>query len=100
MITSPTTYKNGAWHLAVASFSTTGGMVLYVDGVQVAANPCVTTALALSAASSWRIGYDSLSDVGPSAPTNAHFTGSLAYAAAYTGVLTAAQVSAMYAARS
>ena len=88
-ISSPaTTYANGAWHYAAATLSS-GGIVLYVDGVKVASDTTVTTAQNYNGY--WRVGYDSLSgwtNVG----TSNYFKGSLRYAAVYTTALTATQI--------
>lgn len=91
-ITSPATYKDGAWHLATATLSS-AGMLLYVDGAQVAADPSTTTAKAIDGY--WRLGYDDLKGW-PNQPTSSFYTGSLAFAAVYPTALAASQIAAHY----
>ena len=42
-INSASSYNDNNWHLATATLSTTTGLILYVDGVQVAINAGATT---------------------------------------------------------
>jgi hypothetical protein len=93
-VTSAKAYNDGAWHQVTATLSS-AGMHLYVDGVQVAQNTSVTSAE--WSVGYWRVGYDSVAGW-PNAPTSGYFTGSLSDTAVYTTALTAAQVSAGYAA--
>ena len=94
-ITSPAAYNDDRWHLAVATLSP-AGMVLYVDGVQVAADPTTTTAEGGTTRTGyWRLGYDNLNGW-PNAPTNFSYTGSMYDAAVMTNALTAAQVAQLY----
>lgn len=90
-VTSPATYTDGAWHSAAGTLSS-AGMVLYVDGVQVASDPSSTAAE--NATGYWRVGYDTIGGVWPNAPASAYFKGRLRYAAVYTTALTAAQIKA------
>ena len=90
---SPATYLDGLWHQAAATLSASG-MVLYVDGAQVATNTGTTTAENHSGY--WRVGFDSISGWGTTQPTNFYFTGSLAWASVYTSALTAAQIKNLY----
>lgn len=91
---SPGSYNDGAWHEAVGTLSGSG-MVLYVDGAQVAANTATTTAGPYSGY--WRLGGDRL-DGWPNQPSSAYFAGALDDAAIYpTTALTAGQVSQQYA---
>ena len=88
-VQSPLAYNDGTWHQVVASLSS-AGMVLYVDGAQVAADTSTTTAQSFSGF--WRVGYDSLTGW-PSDPSTDYWTGSLAWAQVLSGrTLTAAQV--------
>ena len=88
-IQSPLAYNDGTWHQAVASLSS-AGMVLYVDGAQVAAD--TTTTGAQSITGFWRVGFDNLSGW-TNDPTTDYWTGSLAWAQVLSGrTLTAAQV--------
>jgi len=93
-ITSAGTYNNGAWHLAVATGSTTG-TVLYVDGVQVASNATASTVQSYTGY--WHLGYG-FATGWTNPPTSSYLTGSLAHAAYYATTLTAAQVASLYAA--
>lgn len=96
VVKSTGTYNNGAWHYAAATLSSSG-MVLYVDGVQVASNTAVKTGTVYNGF--WRLGGNSLGSW-PSAPTSLNLSGNLADAAVYTGkALTAAQVANHYAKR-
>ena len=96
-ITSPASYDNGQWHLATATM-TPAGSVLYVDGVQVAANKGLVAERAYSGY--WRVGYDSMdfdkNRDWPGAATNSFFAGSVDNAAVYPTALTAAQVQAHF----
>jgi len=89
---SPGTYLDGKYHHVVATLSG-AGMVLYVDGVKVAANATTTTAE--SNTGWWRVGYDNLSGW-PGAPTRSHFTGLLDEVAVYPTALSATRVAAHY----
>ena len=91
-ITSPGSYNNGAWHHAAATLSA-AGMVLYVDGANVATDPATTTAQAYTGF--WRFGYDNLSGW-TSQPSSAYYAGNLAYAAVYSTALTATQIKNHY----
>ncbi|MBT2501292.1 LamG domain-containing protein [Curtobacterium sp. ISL-83] len=91
VVTSPKAYNDGAWHHVVSTMSASTGMRLYADGALVASNATYTAPE--NATGYWRIGYDTISGW-PGAPSNYYFTGSMRYAAVYSTVLTAAQVSA------
>jgi signal peptidase I len=94
-ITSPAAYNDNAWHLAVATLSP-AGMVLYVDGDRVAADPTTTTAEGGTTRTGWwRLGYDNLSGW-PSAPTTSYWSGSMSNAAVLTSALSAVQVAQLY----
>jgi signal peptidase I len=96
-VNSPSSFNNGAWHLATASFSAATGLRLYVDGVLVGSSTATT--LAENTTGYWRIGYDSIGGW-PSGPTSPWFAGSLAQASVYDRVLSAAEVTALYTAGS
>jgi hypothetical protein len=85
VIEGPTAVNDGNPHLLVATLGP-AGMVLYVDGVQVAANPSVTTGASYTGNEPadqpppavpatpdgfgyWRLGYDSTAGLGPVTPT-------------------------------
>jgi hypothetical protein len=91
-ITSPSSVADGAWHHAVATFSSSTGMALWVDGKQVAANSAYRTAEAFTGW--WRIGYDNL-DTWPGAGGR-FFAGSMRFAAVYSTVLTPTQIQNHY----
>jgi signal peptidase I len=88
-ITSGDAYNDGQWHLATATFSSTTGMALYVDGRRVATDATVTAAENYTGY--YRIGYDNLAGW-PSAPTSRYFGGSLAHASVFPAVLTATEI--------
>ncbi|GAA4265672.1 LamG domain-containing protein [Frondihabitans peucedani] len=92
-IVTSTPVTDGTWHQAVATFSGSTGMALYLDGALVAQNTTYTVAQNFTGF--WRVGYDAIASW-PGAPTNAYFTGSLRFASVYTTVLTAAQVQNHY----
>ena len=87
-ITSPKTYSDRQLHQAVGTYSPVTGMALYVDGALVASNSNVPSSG--NYRGSWRLGGDSSS----------FFNGTLDDASVYPTVLTAARVSAHYAAAS
>ena len=89
--TSP--YNDGAWHHVVGTLSE-AGMVLYVDGAQVAADASVTSAQANSGY--WRVGGDNLASW-PNAGSSSYLNGTLDDVAIYPTALTAAQVQAHHA---
>ncbi len=95
-VNSPGTYRDGAWHHAVGTLGP-AGLRLYVDGVEVAADPTVTQAQWLTGGF-WRLGGDTLSGW-PSAPLSGYLAGTLDEAATYRTVLTPAQVAGHYAGR-
>ena len=105
VVTSPGVVTDGAWHFAVATFSS-AGTSLYLDGNLVAANPTDNTAAAFGAGSTWDFG-ETPSSVAtyPDMPATTTFTGSLSRLAisdnpaSPTGstVLDARQVSSLFA---
>jgi hypothetical protein len=95
-VNSTASYNDGKWHQAVATLGT-GGMTLYVDGAQVAADTTVTTAQTYSTNAMYlRVGYDNL-DNWVSIPTSYYFAGAVRFADYFGATLTAAQVTALYA---
>ena len=94
-LTSPGTYRNGAWHYAAASLSP-AGMKLYVDGALVAQRTTVTTAEHL-ARGYWRVGNDSMSSW-PSAPSSVALNGDLDEVAVYKRALSDGEIALHYAA--
>lgn len=94
VISSPTAVTDGTWHHAVGTLSSSTGMRLYLDGALVASNSSYTAAE--NDSGYWRVGYDSLSGWPNSG--SGYFKGQLRYAAAYSIVLSQAQVQNHYAA--
>ncbi|GAA4960665.1 LamG-like jellyroll fold domain-containing protein [Kineococcus glutinatus] len=88
VVTSAGPYNDGAWHHVVASLSG-AGMVLYVDGVEVARSATTTSAQALTGY--WRVGGDNLSGW-PNRPTANAFAGLVDEVAVYPAALSAATV--------
>lgn len=91
-INSPLSYNDNNWHLATATLSATAGMVLYIDGVQVASN---SNTVAENFTGYWRIGYDNMSGW-PSSPTSYYFRGSLDDALVYHTALNSSQAAILY----
>jgi len=89
VIGSSGTYRNGAWHSAVATLSPSG-MRLYVDGALVATNATVTRAMQIGGA--WRVGGDAT----PAAQYG-YLNGAIDDVAVYnTAALSAARIAAHY----
>ncbi|MGY4541260.1 hypothetical protein ACVWY0_001169 [Arthrobacter sp. UYNi723] len=93
VITSPGSYSDGKPHHVTATLSA-AGMKLYVDGQLAAQDPATTTGETFSGF--WRIGYNNLAGWGTNEPSNYAFTGTMRFAAAYSTVLTPAQIAAHY----
>jgi hypothetical protein len=95
-VTSPSTYNNGAWHLAVVTVGS-AGEILYVDGVQVASAAAAQNAQSYSGY--WHLGY-AYTGSWANAPSSNYFAGSLADAAIFPSALTGTQVASLYSATS
>ena len=93
-VTSTASYNNGAWHHAAATFSSTAGLTLYVDGQSVG-TPITAAYTAENNTGYWRIGYGNLSGW-PGSATPYYFNGQLGYAAYYTSVLGPSAIAAHY----
>ena len=103
-IESPNVYNDGQWHYVVATLGPSG-MALYVDGQLIGTNS-TTTAQAYTGY--WRVGGDNLNgwnldpwgsnSQGTTQPHSYWFDGNIADVAVYPTALSAAQVSAQYAA--
>lgn len=87
IITSTKTYNDGGWHQFVASLGS-NGMVLYVDGLEVASNSSITNGQSYQGY--WRVGGDSSWNGDP------YFRGSIDEVSIYPTVLTKDQVMAQY----
>lgn len=93
-INSPLSYNDNLWHQASATLSSTTGMALYVDGIQVASNPAVTSAENYTGY--WKIGFDN-NNGWTSQPSSFYFNGALDDALIYSSALSAGEVSTNYA---
>jgi signal peptidase I len=95
-IASTTAVNNGAWHYVVGTYSNATGPSLYVDGV-LSASDTGTEYRPRTFTGRWRAGAEDLTGW-PSAPTSKYLSGTLDEVAVYTTVLSAARISAHYAA--
>lgn len=93
-VSSAGTYRDGAWHQAVATLDGSG-MTLNVDGQKVAGDPSVTGGENFTGY--WRLGGDNLASW-PIAPSSGYFDGTLDEVAVYPTALSANAVSRHYAA--
>lgn len=94
-IVTPTAYNDGVWHFVMATFSTTNGMRLYVDGNLQITDASVTTIGSYSGY--WRIGYDNIASDWPLQPSSLFFNGSVDEAYAYNGrELTGDEIAILY----
>ena len=91
-VVSPTPYNDGSWHYVVGTLGA-GGATLYVDGVQVAADPTMVDTSVYYGY--WRVGGDALTGW-PSAPSNGYLAGSIADVAVYSSALSATTVLSHY----
>ena len=87
-VVSTASYKDNAWHQVVGTMGA-NGLVLYVDGQQVAIDS--TTRTAQSYNGYWRVGGDNLNSW-PSRPTNDYFAGSIDDVSVFPVQLSGAQV--------
>lgn len=95
-VTSPGTYNDNVWHLAVGTYGPSG-QELFVDGLLVASSP--TAVSAQNYTGWWHLGY-AYTNTWANAPTSDYFNGSLAQAAVFPTQLTGSQVGTLYAANS
>ncbi|MEJ7627140.1 MAG: DUF2341 domain-containing protein [Ferruginibacter sp.] len=91
-INSALSYNDNTWHLATATLSGTAGMILYIDGAQIASN---ANTVAENYTGYWRIGFGNTGGW-PSAPTSNYFNGSLDDALVYDVALNSTQVATLY----
>lgn len=99
MVTSPKTYNDGKWHMAVATMGTTTGMKLYVDNVVVATNTnTYSQDYSKYPGGYWRVGCGNLQGWGSDFPTqtNYGFKGLLDEATVYTTELSAANINQLW----
>ncbi|MEP7237196.1 MAG: LamG-like jellyroll fold domain-containing protein, partial [Ferruginibacter sp.] len=92
-INSTLAYNDNTWHLATATLSSVNGMVLYIDGQQVAADPSTTTAENYTGY--WKIGFDN-NNGWTSQPNSFYFNGTLDDVLIYQRALTAAEALTLF----
>ena len=90
---STTFYNDGNWHHVAATMSASDGIILYVDGAQVAQNTSAT--IAAKYKGWWRIGQDNLNNW-PNAPASLFFKGAIDQVSIYNRELSAAEILAIY----
>jgi hypothetical protein len=93
-VNSGAALNDGKWHHLVGTVGD-AGMVLYVDGKQVAARSDTTAGREFTGY--WRIGGDNLSGW-PNRPSSDYFTGAIAEVAVYSHQISATQASKHYSA--
>lgn len=93
-VNSALAYNDNIWHLATGTASATAGMVLYIDGVQIANN--ATGKTGDNYTGYWRIGYDNITSSWPSAPSSFYFNGLVDDALIYSRALTATEINTLY----
>jgi len=95
MLTSTSTYNNGAWHFVAASVGSSG-QKLYVDGAL--AGSSSNTSAQTGYSGWWSIGLTGVLNGGwTDTPSSAYFNGSIAQLAVIPSQLTSTQVSNLYA---
>jgi hypothetical protein len=87
------TYNDGSWHYVVASFSSSSGLTLYVDGSSVGSNSSATSPQ--NYPGWWIVGYNDNVGWTP-APTSTNLNGSIAEVAVFPSALTSTQVTTLY----
>ncbi len=93
VISTPGTVNDNQWHHAVATLST-AGMVLYLDGAQVAQNTGVTLAEVYSG--QWRIGYGNMAGWTDITNGPVPFNGSIGFTSVAYTAINAAEVKARF----
>ena len=83
-LTTPATYRDGAWHHVMATIGTNGTRI-YVDGTQAATSTATATT---TYTGFFRVGYDNLTGW-PNTPTSSYLNATLDEVAAYSTTLTA-----------
>ena len=92
VVTSASSLNDGEWHHVVTGLSDQG-MVLYIDGMRVGADPTVTSAQDYSGY--WRVGGDTIGGWSPGA-SSSFFDGAIDEVAVYPHALSLEQVRAHY----
>lgn len=95
VVSSAPGLADGAWHHGVGTVGA-GGLVLYVDGVEVARDPAVTSAGAFTG--HWRVGGDALGPAWPGRVVSTDVDAVIDEVAIYAAPLTAERVTAHHAA--
>jgi signal peptidase I len=95
-LASASAVNNGAWHYVVGTYSNATGARLYVDGT-LSASATGTAYRPTTFTGRWRAGAEAMTGW-PSNPTSNYLAGTIDEVAVYTSVLSAARVSAHYAA--
>lgn len=93
LVTTPSSYNDGAWHLAAATLSS-AGIKVYVDGVLKASDATTATAETYSGSTWWSVG------AGNPSGSAAYFNGSLAGVAILPAALSSSQIAALHSAGS
>ena len=93
-LVTPLAYNDGRCHMATATFSSTSGSLLYMDGAPVASDATMTSANNYTGY--WRIGYDVIPGTWSHAPTSNCSAGSVAHVVIYPTVLPASHVGPVY----
>jgi|GEM_PF-4202547 hypothetical protein len=89
------TYNNGSWHFVVASFSSSSGLTIYVDGTSVGTNSAATSGQ--NYAGWWTIGYEyETGGAWSPVPSSLYLNGSLAEVAVFPSALIQSQVTTLY----
>jgi len=86
------TYNDNQWHMATATMSPTGGMILYVDGIQVATN---TNTVSENYTGYWIMGYNNFANWNQFTSGN-YFAGTLDDVKIYSITLTPLQIAELY----
>jgi hypothetical protein len=93
VVSSSTSYNDGAWHYAVAISSTNAGASLFVDGQLLASNSAFTTAQNYNGY--WRIGENNLGSW-PFSPSSYYFGGTIDEVTIFNRALLPGEVSAIF----
>jgi hypothetical protein len=91
--TTAAVYNTGSWYYVVASFSSTAGLKIYVNGSSVATNTSATSGQAY--VGYWTVGWAYGSSYAPT-PSSYYLAGSLAEVAVFPSTLSSSQVTTLY----
>lgn len=87
-------YNDGNWHSAMATFSPSAGIKLYMDGALVGSDASVNQTIYITGY--WKIGFENLSGGWPSQPSSNYFAGSVDEVLIYDKVLTPSEIQGYY----